>query len=562
MTDLKDISKPEALLLLLSSVVIVLTLFLPFTPSIISYNEGGNLIASLHLKTNAYFHLTALGQWASGRVGCAILIVCGLLGMMAVLGFYKVPAAAAMAVSSILYGTLMACFGGGFFIIAPLTLLPWIYLIICSANSPKLSFLVLLSTLIFILWLFLYSLSLPVLLLAIILHLVVDRKSIEPTTAAILFLGCTMLFLLTLLSPTLPWPDYPPLARVTMMMDGPAWLARPLTGDDLPFRTIDRSSVISDNVQILLPLAIAILIVGFLIRNNPLAKRAWLCCAAVFVFAFLDLRLPEEMAQIAPLQSLPRLIPELNQIALAPVAIGFVIAGLLLICFIMVSTSNILLYSGLLLSSVALSLSNHSFKPLTPDDALSSQLPIQWTSSPSRFVTAFFSPEILQSAAKPWHGVRPKAAGIIASSSAPAPVDGTLLFDRDNKTRWSPGTSTQTGTEWLMLELVQPQKIVGIELLTGEYATDFPRGINIKVGKTCDLDKMLVVQSFPSWQGNPEFTPAGFPYFSPQSSVRIFFESEMEANCIRIEQTGQSGNFDWSVAEVKLIKRDVQSNQD
>lgn len=563
MTDLKELTKKEILLLMLSLAVLVITIFQPVEPFVInsaaeiSGAQSGNLIAVLHAKTNSYFQLTTLGALLSGRLGCSILLICGLLGMTATFGIYRIPPTQALAISGILYGSLIALSGYDFVVIGPLASLPLIYLIICSSNAAKLSYLVLLSTAIFILWLLLFALALPTLFLAIALYFLIEQRKIEPLTAMTLSMGAVMLFLLTALSPALEWPDYPALARVSTLIDGPPWIARPLIGHDLPFHTIDRAAVVSLNAPLLLPLAAILLTVGFLVRNNPLAKRAWLSCAALFVVAFFDLRLTEETAQIAPLQSISRLLPDLSLIALSPIAISLVVAGLILICSLSFISSTLGICLGLLITATTLLINEHSGDPLSKSNT---RLPSQWVSSPSRPVVSFFTPEVLQTAAAPWHSIRPSSSSFQLNSSNPNKSDSHLILDRDKKSRWSAGNGMQKGTEWLSFEFFNPQKIIGVELQTGNFPTDFPRGLTVKAGPSCDSAALETISRNENWQGNPEFTSEGFPYFSAQSSVKVFFAKEIEVACLRIEQTAKNEAFDWSIAEFRLIKKGPGNN--
>ena len=537
------------MLLILSSAVIILILSFPYSPSVLSHLSTENLIPVVHTNYNSYFQLTALGYWASTSVGCGIFIVIGLMGLTAVLGYHQNPPVTSVAISAIFYGLLISIFGHDFIVITPIASLAWLYLIIRSANSPQLSFLVLLSTLIFILWLLLYSLSLPALLLAVLLHFIVDHKRLESSISIILVIGCVMLFALTLLSPDLPWPDYPSLARITSIIDGPPWLARPLVGEDLPFVATDRTAVISQYEYLLLPLAFLMLFTGLLVRRIPIARRAWLSCAVLFALVYLDFRIPEEFSQIAPLQSLPRLFPELSLIPIAPIALSIAIGGLILIIGLTLLRSNIGIFLGLIFTGVTLIL-NHKATPLLADTA-----PKEWTISPSRYVTNFFSPEVLLNAKSDWRAIRPRIQNLKLSSSNSQQTDARLILDKDQKTRWTPANAKQTGTEWLMFEFSKTQKIIGLELQTGVFDTDFPRGLRIMAGKDCNPDSLTPISSFKSWQGQAEFTPMGYPYFSAQSEVRLFFSKEVETNCLRIEQTGKSDNFDWSIAEFRLIKK-------
>jgi hypothetical protein len=547
-TDLKGISKLNVFILILSLALITASLYYVSSSLIVSIPSKESLVSVVHLKHNAYFDLTTLGTWAASSAGYNVLLLWGLLGLTSVLFYHGVLATPALAASATVFGICSAIFGNDFLILGPLASLPFLYLIISIAKSAKISVLVLLTVAIVGLWLLLYSLSLPTLMVAILINFIVSQERMSRTTSIFLFLGCLLLFVLTAVSPELPWPDYPAFSRVTTLSDGPSALARPLVGIDLPFSTIDRSTLKSNYNFLILPIAALLLLIAAMSQLNPAAKKAWLCCAIGLSLVFFDLRLSENFAQIAPLQSLARLLPELNLIPLAPIVLSIILTGLILILMLTSLNSIIGAFFGLAFGLIVVTSGPHSVL-----DAQTENLPIEWNNSPSRFVTTFFSPQVLKNANSNWKKFRPKANSIKASSSNTAPVEVKLFIDRDKKTRWSPETGKQSGNEWLMLELSKPQKVIGIELQTGEFITDFPRGLRVKVADNCSDSELKTKVNFPEWQGHPKFTENGFPYFSAQRDVTVFFSEEIEASCFRIEQTGKSNSFDWSVAEFRLI---------
>lgn len=550
MNDLKSLSKIDSFVLALSLILIATSLYYISPSSIIKVGQNGDLTSVIHTKHNAYFHLTTLGSWIASSFGCSVLFLSGLLGLTIALSYHGVLPTLSLAIAATTYAVCSAVFGDDFIVLGPLVFLPYMYIIIHSARSAKPAMLVLLAVAIIALWLALYSLSLPVLLLAILANFIINQKSLPKLTSISLCLYCAVLFFLNAASPALIWPDYPDFARITQMMDGPAYIARPLVGSDLPFPAVERSLVKSEYNFLILPLAVLLLSVGLLTKLGRTARMGLMVSAMSLSFAYLDLKLSEDLAQISPLQSLSRLLPELNLIPLAPVALGISIVSLILLAMLTFLRSS---------TRILISLSSALILVLCAqvriiDDSMSA-LPETWHKSPSRFTTNFFNPEILRSAQGSWKRYLPKTTEVKEIGSSSGPVQSEVLLDKNEVTRWSPNSGKQSGTEWIQIELTEPHRVLGIELQTGNFHTDFARGLKIRAGIDCSATSLKVLSNFPNWQGHPKFTPKGYPYFSGQSEVLVFFTEEVEAACFRIEQTGKSDHYDWSVADFRLIKK-------
>ncbi|MCB0338967.1 MAG: hypothetical protein KDD53_05155, partial [Bdellovibrionales bacterium] len=66
-------------------------------------------------------------------------------------------------------------------------------------------------------------------------------------------------------------------------------------------------------------------------------------------------------------------------------------------------------------------------------------------------------------------------------------------------------------------------------------------------------DRLKIYAEYPKWLGSAKFTRDGYPYYAGQSKVKIVFAESQRVQCLRIEQTGKSNNFDWSVSDLKLL---------
>lgn len=543
MTDLRHLTVLEVAVLILVSALVAASLFCPSGSTIVATAGHGHLMPVVHTQHNAYFYLTSFGTWAAGDVGSNVLVLVGLMGLTAALSYHTFSPILSLTSAAIVFGANAWVFGDDFLILGPLALIPWLYLLIASEHSSNLAYLLLLSITIFSSWLVLYSLSLPVLLFVILLRSVLVTTPLPRPTSFLLFFACLLLLLLGCMSPPLPWPDYPVGARITALLDGPAWFARPMIGNDLPFPTIDRTSLVTLYRPYLLPVAGLLFAMGLRMRCFPRALNCYFLCCIGLILAFIDLRASETVAQLSPLRALPRLLPEFSFIPLVALVLGLTLAGTLLVALLTSLNSGGRLFLASLATLVAL-VSSTRFVP-----SFESTASAGWNHSPSRFVARFFSDPVLQNAQSKSKSLRLSRSEYQFRSSN-ADVDSNVIFDRNMGTRWSSGGAQQQGSEWLELELSSPRALLGIKLLTGEFATDFPRGLRISAGTDCTSLSPIV--AFPQWQGKLSFTASGLPYFSAQSDVEVYFPKLVNAGCLRVEQIGTTPAFDWSVAELRL----------
>jgi hypothetical protein len=118
--------------------------------------------------------------------------------------------------------------------------------------------------------------------------------------------------------------------------------------------------------------------------------------------------------------------------------------------------------------------------------------------------------------------------------------------------RWSARTGKQLGGERLTIALNKPLNILGIELDPGSFASDYPRGLEVRGGGTCNIEDSQLITKYPIWQGPLYVTSRGFPYYGPRNEVRITFDESVELECIHLRQTGKA-NVDWSVARIRVV---------
>jgi hypothetical protein len=125
-----------------------------------------------------------------------------------------------------------------------------------------------------------------------------------------------------------------------------------------------------------------------------------------------------------------------------------------------------------------------------------------------------------------------------------------VVSDSDPRTRWSTQRGGQHGDERIEISFSKPTTVSGIELDTGTFTTDFPRGLTV-VGTNGSSNPTRCHAEFPSWQGSIARTPSGHPYFTGQHEVRIIFPEPCLLTTLSLKQTG-SAPFDWSIAEIRI----------
>ena len=134
----------------------------------------------------------------------------------------------------------------------------------------------------------------------------------------------------------------------------------------------------------------------------------------------------------------------------------------------------------------------------------------------------------------------------IVSSASDNVALGPLVQDGDLYTRWHAGRGQWSG-DWIMVDLGATTEIRGIEMLTGGYLADYPRGLRIDTSE--DQGNWSEARSgdtgllaFSGALERPRDVPISIP-FSPRS-----------ARYIRFTQTGGEVEYYWSIAELRILK--------
>lgn len=370
-----------------------------------------------------------------------------------------------------------------------------------------------------------------------------------------------LLFILTppiltlLLAPNPIAPLYPVKGTV-VPDDGVAGVIRAALGPDASIAYTDRA-----RVALSLPAALLLTTLAgcslFLKRTRE-AKAA----TVLGLLALLDVALPTALSIIAPLQTLQRVLPGMLQIPLAAPCLGvsIILAAHGLSNLPGVVTSLIFLVSTLLHPSVfQLTLAPEMKRLLREYEVLREEEPKRATAlrklmiSPSLQVVARYGSWITE-----LEGIRDdfRSPGRLVArtfSSIEGDVESShrVLYDRNSSTRWTSSGAVQRPDTRLCMEFRQPLKIRGVEASPGAFHSDFPRGIAIEAGETCQASR--VVEKRAPWLGTIKFTEDGYPYYSHQGEVKVVLTEPVEAGCVCIVQTENFAGHDWSVAELNLM---------
>lgn len=361
--------------------------------------------------------------------------------------------------------------------------------------------------------------------------------------------------LLTMLLGPVPQTPLYPVRGTVVPDDGVAGVLRALLGADAPLPYLDRARVAA-----LLPLGLLVVTLttfSWLISRDR-TSRAALVLASV---ALLDVALPPSLAIIAPLQTLQRILPGVLQIPLTPpvLALALVLTSPTLATvgggFLLLATVGALLFSPIRFSvevSREITRLLKEYEMMREEDPLQAEELRRVLVSPSLQLLARHGGGVLhlREVTEAFHS----GARLQLKTSSNTSNDGGVyrpLFDRNDKTRWTAGGAVQRPGMRLCVELKEERRIRGVEPSPGVYHSDFPRGLSLELGRTCESTK--IVAHYSPWLGSLKFTSDGYPYYGPQGEVKILLPEAISARCVCVVQTEEFQGHDWSVAELNLM---------
>ena len=353
-------------------------------------------------------------------------------------------------------------------------------------------------------------------------------------------------------APQLIWPELPAFARF-IPDDGLPGLIRPLLGAATPAPILNYQALAQ--VAITISFAIVFCLIALLGLRREWSKTLEAKLLGLLAVALLlHNSMPASIVESLPIQALGRIIPGWFEQPLAMVLLS-VLFSFLLYSVLRGPSSPLMRITipALLLFSLSMKLpTTESLRTRTISDiswALDSEInpAIRRFQCPDKTL----SPVLKNSNFVP---IQPFVESITFSRQV-AEKNLARVMDRNLKTRWSSKSAGQHGNEWIKIKFQQPLAVEGIELHTGKFRSDFPRGILIS---DCTTDSKIKLFQDQNWQGALEYTTQGVPFLLNQSNVKVPLCTASKApkvNCLLIQQTGTNPTFDWSVAEINIALR-------
>jgi hypothetical protein len=138
---------------------------------------------------------------------------------------------------------------------------------------------------------------------------------------------------------------------------------------------------------------------------------------------------------------------------------------------------------------------------------------------------------------------------LASSESNPEVSVPERALDGDLRTRWGTGGPQRPG-QFFEIDLGSTEALFELELSLGEYRTDHPRGVRVHLAD--ETGRWRMIASREPWLGEIAWHE-GFAYYDGGESgvVRIPL-GRNPARRVRIEQTGRTSLYDWSIAELCL----------
>lgn len=386
----------------------------------------------------------------------------------------------------------------------------------------------------------------------------------KPPAAGILILVLGVSLGISLCAPDLNFPAYPPLGHVVPTY-GVLFHEAARIGYAAP---LDFGNLIVEQSAIAFP-ALFLIIAGFLVPGLAIRKGVFV----VGVVGAVDSLLPPSLSYLSPARALFRLLPTLSELPLSSIYIG--VASSLMI-FAALSERSMRLYLILcawlcaqfaLPDPLAVGTIRDNFFSLARSPRLEEYVQrnkagaARVINSPSLYPVflrgARFARHDFKGCTSKPHSIGTMNHQVVASANQPAI---SFLYDGKRDTRWSAETGRQIGNEWLSVRLLDgPTKLAGMQLMTGEFLTDYARGLAIYYAKSCVVpltpeSPKEEVFNEAEWQGELAITRDGFPYFKEERYTRLLFGAEIDAQCLLIKQIGKSSSYDWSVTDLRLIE--------
>ncbi len=369
--------------------------------------------------------------------------------------------------------------------------------------------------------------------------------------------------LTTIIAPMPFLPQYPKSAHISIFETVQGYL-KPLIGPAYLFDVINRRAVkelFGFSSHLLLALSGGLLLLAK-IRLNLLLRKVTLLSLGLALLATLDTGLSEDLAMIAPLASISRLLPWATTFSLTSIALALSAFGL---GYVIAMNHCPRSYIIAAIAGAALSIhgAGELYYPyLRTSGLVNDQNLARILRTPSAGLVrtlALTDPHIIDSISAieelsklPSIDIR-SLHGEVSIEPAPNPEALATARQLEKAFRWSTRTGSQRGNELLTLRFLQRTSLRGVELDPGAYATDYPRGLSISGGECAKPGEAKLIFEAPIWQGPLEVTSRGIPYLAARNKVRVLFPEAASVECLFVRQTAKAP-FDWSIASIRVIQ--------
>lgn len=359
-------------------------------------------------------------------------------------------------------------------------------------------------------------------------------------------------------------PDYPPTARVLTEVD-------PFSGIDtlvgaaphIQVRDADRLRVLADGIIFFI--VPALLLLSFFLPSILRQYRYYyliLTAGIILNTSYVS----STVALLSPIYAIERIFP---QLVLEPLLLLACVVFSMLSFFILLQSKYHVLAHMLSVIFVLVIFYNGKTPLLIDKQSDYSAKVVAYQTDQRDYHRIFNSPShhLLPEVKKVgfnrlikpriFSSIAPQLVGV-AASRAETKLKELLLNNRPNPAiRWTSGKGKQLGGEWIELTFSNSIPFDGLALSTGNFYTDFPRGLSIKGDSSCsntvELSQQKPIFIAPKFRGVIEFTSDSYPYLDFPVAVVVIFKETKSLCRIRIEQIGKSLDYDWSLTSIKRL---------
>lgn len=388
------------------------------------------------------------------------------------------------------------------------------------------------------------------------------------------------LALISTFNPVQPLPDYPVGARV-VPPESAFGFVRALAGFERELPVIDYAAVAAGYKGLSITLLFTAVWGWILTRRQrpvtgvltPLLSLA----IALAASAAWDTQ-SGQWGLISPLRSLGRIVPELGLAPLVPLTTAIVIT-LLIIAMTVAQRITPFIVLAVIILGVNFRSDHLTWSLRTPpgtvhgvprDRAERATSIVATAADPAQtpLIKNLLSPsagvvmrEGIEGAFTRAIGARGDFQSVVALLERIEASHGqeriSALHDGDKKTRWTPQRGVQHGDEWLRIYFKTPLAVEEIELDPGAFVTDSPGGLRIL---DCSNGSRSELVSIPRWLGPLRKSAGGFLYYGDERAVRVRLQDSTTVSCLEVQQTKAGRATDWSIAELRILRAQGESN--